>query len=677
VRLKRLCISRKVIVGAVVAVAVIAGGAATAIGQITSASQIPVAPAFTAADLNAYAGANWISTGGDLQGDRHSSLTQVTPSNVGTLTAAWSTDLGVCPTHNAACGSEEGTPVVYDGVMYYQTANSDVFALDATTGQVLWQYTATFDPGFNSGAGGRKPGVGIGNGMVYAGLNDGSVVALSQTGGQVVWRTILTPWQQGGTLSQAPLYYDGMVIEGTSGGDGGGITPKMDALNAKTGELLWNFSIDPQTPGTFGANTWSPNSNGAKNDPQASAGGGAIWKTPTLDTKLGLLYVSTGSADPWNSRGPGANLFTTGIVALHVHTGQLAWYYQTTHHSIWDDDVPQPLILFKAKMQTLWEGEPTTVQTKPSYPTLKKLAAAKGEKGSNFKSSLKNVEVVATTAKDGWTWLLDAKTGKPLEKIDQVAVPQDKAPDVNTWPVQPIPQGPNPIDDPRMKNGHGRLCANGATDGTAAGFWDSLTAANGKPYKIGCMYDPFDTTQAVVIPIEEVDWPASSYDPLTHGLTICNVSNRAYAKEQIPAAQQVIGPHGGVGVGALITADDSQDNTGDFSSLNVETNKLTWHTKWATPCYSGSVNTATDLTFVGHIGPGNGRTGQGYLEAVNSTTGKSLWTSPLMTAPATSPPITYSVGGKQYVAIMAGGEGHTDPTGGIRGDTIYAFALPG
>jgi quinohemoprotein ethanol dehydrogenase len=673
-RFKRLRISKKVIAGGVVAVAVIAGGAATAIGQITSATAIPVAPPFSAVQLNAYAGADWISTGGDLQGDRHSSLTQITTSNASTLASAWSTDLGVCPTHNGACGSEEGTPIVYQGVMYYQTFNNDVFALDASTGQILWRYVPTFDPGYNGNNGGRKPGVGIGDGLVYVGLSDGSLVGLSQTTGQVAWRTVITPWQEGGTTAEAPLYYDHMVIEGTSGGDGGGLSPKMAAFNASTGELLWSFDIDPQTPGTFGANTWSANSNGAKNDPQATAGGGAVWKTPTLDTKLGLLYVSTGSADPWNSRGPGANLFTTGIVALHVNTGQLAWYYQTTHHSIWDDDIPQPAILFNAKMQTGWEGEPTTVQTKPSDPTL----ASLGVKGAKVKADLKNVEVVATTGKEGWTWLLDAKTGKPLEKIAQVATPQSTAMDVNTWPVQPIPQGPNVIDDPRMPNGEGRLCAN-PNDGPVGSTltWAQSTAPDGKPYVLGCQYQPFDTTAYVVMPLEEVDWPASSYDPLTHGLTICNVSNRAYAKAQIPAASQVVSAHGGIGASALVEADNAQNNTGDFSSLNVETNTFSWHDKWATPCYSGSVNTATGLTFVGQIGEGNGRTGQGFLEAVNSKTGQSLWTSPLMTAPATSPPITYSVGGKQYVAIMAGGEAHDDPTGGVRGDTIYAFALPG
>ena len=102
-------------------------------------------------------------------------------------------------------------------------------------------------------------------------------------------------------------------------------------------------------------------------------------------------------------------------------------------------------------------GRPTTVQTKPSVPKLAKATGAKA-KGKKSKSTpaTQNVLGVAMVAKLGWTWLLDAKTGKPLEKIDQVAVPQSTAPNVNTWPVQPIPQTPNVIDDLKMPNGQAR-----------------------------------------------------------------------------------------------------------------------------------------------------------------------------------------------------------------------------
>ncbi len=396
-----------------------------------------------------------------------------------------------------------------------------------------------------------------------------------------------------------------------------------------------------------------------------------MWQTPALDTKDGLVIFGTGNPVPWNSRGPGSNLFTDSIVALNVYTGQMKWYYQTVHHDLWDSDLPNNAVLFNAKMPTGWSSEPTSPQTKAAVPKLTraKLASAKGKKKKTKTTpATKNVLGVAMIAKLGWTWLLDAATGKPLEKIDQVSVPQSTAPSVNTWPVQPIPQTPNVIDDLKMPNGQGRLCARPQ-------YW-TQNAPDGKPFKVGCIFDPYDTSQFVVAPFEEMDWPSSSYDPLTKGFETCGVSNRAFGKEQIPTASQVIGSKGGIGAGILSVSDNAQNNWGNFSSYNVTTNKFNWHQAWGTPCYSGEVNTASGLTFVGHIGPGNGQSGQGYLEAQDSKTGASLWTSPAMTAPATSPPITYSVNGVQYVAIMAGGEGHDDPTGGIRGDTIYAFALP-
>jgi glucose dehydrogenase len=111
--------------------------------------------------------------------------------------------------------------------------------------------------------------------------------------------------------------------------------------------------------------------------------------------------------------------------------------------------------------------------------------------------------------------------------------------------------------------------------------------------------------------------------------------------------------------------------------------KWNWHQTWLAPCYSGTVNTATGLTFVGHLGQGTAQNGLGYLSAVNTKTGAELWQSPQMDAPASAPPITYEVGGVQYVSILAGGESHNDPTrptpsfpaNRVRGDSIYTYVL--
>jgi hypothetical protein len=187
------------------------------------------------------------------------------------------------------------------------------------------------------------------------------------------------------------------------------------------------------------------------------------------------------------------------------------------------------------------------------------------------------------------------------------------------------------------------------------------------------------------MPFEMMDWPASSYSPETHSMITCGVTGRATAMEQIPVASQVASTFGGLGANRLGVSDGSTaiSNTGNFTSLNVQTGKYTFHQHWPAICYSGSVNTAGGVTFVGHFGTGDGSKGDGYLEAVNTKTGASLWTSPTMPYPVAAAPITYTVNGKQYVTVEVGGAGHNDvtrPNGlldprRVRGDYVYTFAL--
>lgn len=200
------------------------------------------------------------------------------------------------------------------------------------------------------------------------------------------------------------------------------------------------------------------------------------------------------------------------------------------------------------------------------------------------------------------------------------------------------------------------------------------------------MFDPYDTNQYVVQPFEMMDWPASSYSPENKTMITCGVTGRARAMQQIPAAQQVPSQFGGLGVNQRGVSDGSTpiSNSGNFASLKLETGRLAWHQHWREICYSGSVNTAGGVTFVGHAGTGDGSKGDGYLEAVNTKTGASLWKSPPMPYPAVSAPITYSVDGKQYVTIEVGGAAHNDvsrPFGlldprRVRGDYVYTFVLP-
>jgi quinohemoprotein ethanol dehydrogenase len=643
-------------------------GVSASSGGQAGADRIAVtpSPAYTADQLNAPPADNWLSNMGNLAGTRYSSLTQITPSNVATLKEAWHINLGTCKTKDAQCGSLEANAVVADGVYYIQTPKSDVFALDAATGKELWHWVPTYDPAFNVGTGGRQPGVAIGEGKVFAPTRDGFLVALDQILGGVVWKTEVLPWRKGGRVSDAPIYFNGMVLTGDSGGDGGSVSNGMHAFDASNGRRLWTWSIVPQ-PGAPGSNTWAAT--------DTHYGGGAMWESPVIDSKLNLAIFGTGNPVPWNSRGPGMNLYTDAIVALNVYTGQLVWAYQTTHHDLWDADLPNNGVMFEAGYKvSSTKTVKTRVKVKGKFVTRTKKVTT---------TTTKNRPGVAFVNKYGMSFILDRETGKPLIPIKEVPVPQSTAPDVNTWKTQPIPQADNVLFNKLDKDG--RPCTDGTITQTNAYVpFAQATAPDGKPYKIGCVYDPYDTTQYVVQPFEMMDWPASSYSPQNKTFITCGVSHRARAFAQIPRASQVAGAAGGVGVATLGVGDTSTSNTGNFSSLNVTTGKLAWHQNWEAPCYSGSMNTASGITFIGHLGVGNARDGKGYLEAVDTKTGASLWKSPLMTAPIGAAPVTYTVGGKQYVSVAVGGQSHNDvsrPAGltnaaRLRDDSIYTFVLP-
>jgi glucose dehydrogenase len=616
--------------------------------------------------LSAPAGDNWLTNLGSLNGNRYSSLTQITPSNVSTLKEAWHIHLGTCATKDAQCGSLEANAVVADGVYYIQTPKSDVFALDAATGKQIWHWVPTYDPAFNVGTGGRQPGVAIGEGKVFAPTRDGYLVALDQLLGGVVWKTEVLPWRKGGRVSDAPIYFNGMVITGDSGGDGGSVSNGMHAYDASNGRPLWTWSIVPQ-PGAPGSNTWAST--------DTHYGGGAMWESPVIDSKLNLAIFGTGNPVPWNSRGPGKNLYTDSIVALNVYTGQLVWAYQTTHHDLWDSDLPNNGVLYNAPFKV------------PVTSTVKVRVKVKGKFVTRTKKVTKlvskTIPAVSFVSKYGMTFTMNAETGAPLYKINEVKVPQNTSPDVNTWPTQPVPVADNVLFN--KLNSSGLPCTDGNVTQTNAYVpFATATAPDGKPFKIGCVYDPYDTTQYVVEPFEMMDWPASSYSPQNHTFITCGVTDRAGSFEQIPRASQVAGSAGGIGAGRLGVGDTSTSNSGNFSSLNVTTGKLAWHQHWEAPCYSGSMNTATGITFIGHLGIGNARDGKGYLEAVDTKTGNSLWKSDLMTAPVGAAPVTYTVGGKQYVSVAVGGESHNDvsrPLGltnpaRLRDDSIYTYALP-
>jgi alcohol dehydrogenase (cytochrome c) len=369
------------------------------------AIDIQRSPDFSSEVLAALPTTGWLTNGGNLANQRYSPLTDITPENVAGLKAVWRTHLDASGAGPRFSG--EAQPIVHEGVIYIPTGANDVFALSVATGQILWKYEARLDEVIDTVCcGWTSRGVALGAGKVFVGQLDGRIVALDQQTGDVVWSVQGEPWQEGYTITGAPLYYDGMVITGFSGAEFA-TRGRVKAFAADDGELLWTFYVVPG-PGEFGHDSW-PSDNEAWR-----FGGGAVWQTPAVDPELGLIYFSTANANPDldGSSRAGDNLFTASVVALDVATGEYRWHYQTVHHDLWDYDMPTPVILFDIDVG----GEP--------------------RRG------------IAATGKTGWLYLLDRTNGEPLIGIEERPVPQE--PRQATAATQPYPVGdayvPHSID---------------------------------------------------------------------------------------------------------------------------------------------------------------------------------------------------------------------------------------
>jgi alcohol dehydrogenase (cytochrome c) len=347
----------------------------------------------------------WLKAGGNLYNQNFSPLAQINRRNVADLKAVWRTRLdgsGV-----GAKYSGEAQPVFYQGVVYVVTGADDVFATSVATGEVLWKYHSDLDSSISTVCcGWTSRGLALGEGKVFVGQLDGRLVALDQKTGERAWSIQAERWQEGLTITAAPLYYDGLVIVGFAGGENG-TRGRVKAYDAKEGRLVWTFYTIPG-PGEIGHDTWPQDNDAWKH------GGATVWQTPAVDPDLGLIYFTTGNPGPdFNGRiRLGDNLFSVSMVAVEASTGKYRWHFQQVHHDIWDYDSPNPVMLFDVMLNG----------------RLRKAAAE--------------------ASKTGWVYILDRTTGKPLIGIDEKPVAQD--PRQLTSPTQPFPRGdafvPHEID---------------------------------------------------------------------------------------------------------------------------------------------------------------------------------------------------------------------------------------
>jgi alcohol dehydrogenase (cytochrome c) len=287
---------------------------------------------------------NWLVYGGTYRSLRYSPLEQINTGNVRTLQAAWAFQVGIID-HGL-----QSTPLVADGVMYSIASDHKVFAIEATTGRQIWQYSyerkapektpgkPAADGASARGAVETVRGLGIGHGHVYFGTDDNYVVALDINSGKEVWRTHVEDREKFGCfLRAAPLVVEDMVVVGSRGGDNAH-RGHISAYDGKTGKPRWWFNVIPG-PGEKGNETWPGDS--------WMYGGGAPWMTGSYDPELKLIYWGTSntSSDFYGGDRKGDNLYTNSIVALKPATGELAWYFQAIPHDVWDYDAVYEQIL--------------------------------------------------------------------------------------------------------------------------------------------------------------------------------------------------------------------------------------------------------------------------------------------------------------------------------------------
>lgn len=273
---------------------------------------------------------DWIGVRRTYDGMGYSPLAEINSDNVDQLRVAWAYSF-------ADDTRWAPSPVVANGIMYVSESGGKVHALDAVTGRAIWVYQRSLPEDISiSQAFNRARGVAVAYDKVYYGTADSYLVALDALTGEVVWETLTGDYKTGRGHSHPAIVADGKVILGMNGGEFK-TRGTVQAFDAETGELVWEFFTVPER-GEPGSETWAE---------EDEIWGGAPWHTPTYDPETETVYIATGQPLPWSGllRGEGDNLYTNTILALDVDTGELKWYYQSLPHDYWDLDSPFESVL--------------------------------------------------------------------------------------------------------------------------------------------------------------------------------------------------------------------------------------------------------------------------------------------------------------------------------------------
>jgi quinoprotein glucose dehydrogenase len=424
--------------------------------------------------------------------NHYSALSQIDTSNVNKLAVAWEY-------HTSDSGQLQCSPIMVNGVLYGMTARTLPFAVDAATGKEIWSIRddakstwygtsrglAYWENGddkriiytkeswlhaVNAVTG--KPVLAFGDsGRVHLGAGLGarakSRFVISNTPGTVFDDLIIMPLRISEGIDALPGY--------------------IQAFNIKTGELAWVFRTIPH-PGeagydTWPANTWQDSTIGAANN----------WSGMAIDRERAIVYVPTGSAafDFYGGDRKGSNLFANTLLALNARTGKLIWHYQFVHHDILDRDAPAPPNL----LTVTHDG--------------------------------KRIDAVAQVTKQGYVFLFDRVTGKPLFDIEEVPVPASDVPGEEAWPTQPRPVKPAPYAR--------QVLTSEEIHSTSEGTQDSLLAKFNASRHEG-PFTPLSLRGTIIFPGLDggAEWGGAAVDP--NGIMYINSSEMPWLISLQPAS---------------------------------------------------------------------------------------------------------------------------------------------
>lgn len=349
--------------------------------------------------------AEWPIYGGNAAGQRYSALRQIRPDNVARLGVAWR--------HETGPGGLQTSPIVIGRTLYGYAADQSVIALDAATGAEKWRFhsgVASFQPArgatYWSKDDERRLFVTAAHYLYALDPDTGRPVEAFGDRGRIDLRQDLgrDPATIAVFLTSPGIVHRDLLITGFRTGEGVPAAPgQVRAFDVRTGKLRWRFNLVPEA-GEPGAETWPEGA--AK-----TAGGANNWAGMALDAARGIVYVPTGSATPdfYGADRHGDNLYANSLVALDAATGRRLWHFQGVRHDLWDRDFPSP----------------------PSLVTVR--------------HGGRRIDAVAQPSKQGFLFLFDRVTGRPLFPIVERPVPASDIPGENSAPTQPVPLRPAPL----------------------------------------------------------------------------------------------------------------------------------------------------------------------------------------------------------------------------------------